>query len=87
MVSKITGHRSAALKRYQHLSDSFRKQTVDLIASVLAAPGTDTPTDKADLKDKGSASKNRCKSSKSKKLNGRPERTRTVDLYRVKVAL
>jgi hypothetical protein len=33
VVAKVTGHRSAALRRYQHLSESFRKQTVDLIAS------------------------------------------------------
>jgi integrase len=87
VVSKITGHRSAALKRYQHLSDSFRKQTVDLIASVLAVPGSDTRTDTVVFTDQGSAPKNRCKSRKSKKLNGRPERARTADLYRVKVAL
>ncbi|MCL4540109.1 MAG: site-specific integrase [Bacteroidetes bacterium] len=59
VVSKITGHRSAALKRYQHLSDSFRKQTVDLIATVLAAPGGDTRTDTLVFKGKGRTSKNR----------------------------
>jgi integrase len=37
VVAKVTGHRSAALRRYQHLSESFRKQTVDLIATVLMA--------------------------------------------------
>ena len=59
VVSKITRHRSAALKRYQYLSDSFRKQTVDLIATVLAAPGGETRTDTMVLKGKGSTSKNR----------------------------
>lgn len=43
VVRKITGHRSRELERYQHLSPTFRAQTVDLIAQVLFA--TDTPTD------------------------------------------
>ncbi len=87
IVAKVTGHRSAALKRYQHLSESFRKQTVDLIASVLSVPFTDTRTDTVPFEHQGSALKNGCKVKKPKRLNGRPERTRTVDLYRVKVAL
>ena len=41
VVRKITGHRSRELERYQHLSPTFRAQTVDLIAQVLFA--TDTP--------------------------------------------
>ncbi len=36
MISKMTGHRSRELKRYQHLSPEFRKQTVELIAKELA---------------------------------------------------
>ncbi len=87
VVAKVTGHRSAALRRYQHLSESFRMQTVDLIASVLTAPAGDTRTDTVGFEGVGSVSNNRCKSKGSKRLNGRPERTRTVDLYRVKVAL
>jgi hypothetical protein len=35
VVAKVTGHRSSALKRYQHLSESFPKQTVELIAAIL----------------------------------------------------
>ena len=87
IVAKVTGHRSAALRRYQHLSESFRKQTVDLIASVLSVPSTDTRSDTQGFEHQGSASKDGCKPKQNKRLNGRPERTRTVDLYRVKVAL
>jgi integrase len=32
MIAKMTGHGSRELKRYQHLSPEFKKQTVDLIA-------------------------------------------------------
>jgi hypothetical protein len=28
MIAKVTGHTSRGLKRYQHLSPEFRKQTV-----------------------------------------------------------
>ena len=87
VVAKVTGHRSAALKRYQHLSESFRKQTVDLIAKVLTAPSGDTRTDTARFKGMVSASQKRCKGNDSKRLHGRPVGTRTPDLYRVKVAL
>ncbi len=62
-------------------------QTVDLIASVLTAPVGDTRTDTVGFKGTGSASEKKRKGMDSKRLNGRPERTRTVDLYRVKVAL
>gem|GEM_PF-3185075 len=65
----------------------FRKQTVNLIASVLMVPGGDTPTDTVVSADQGSGFKNQGKAKAFKRLNGRPERTRTVDLYRVKVAL
>jgi len=89
VVAKITGHRSRALKRYQHLSQSFRKQTVDLIAQVLMkrAGGTDTRTDTPAGVEPGTALDRRLKSKKSKGLDGRPVGTRTPDLYRVKVAL
>jgi integrase len=36
MISKMTGHRSRELKRYQHLSPEFKKQTVELIAKEIA---------------------------------------------------
>ena len=87
IVAKVTGHRSAALKRYQHLSDSFRKQTVDLIASVLMTTASDTRTGTQVKRTDEDTPKKRCKTKKSQGLSGRPERTRTVDLYRVKVAL
>ena len=48
IISKMTGHKSRELKRYQHLSPLFKQQTVDLIAEELGnSPGnsTDTPTD------------------------------------------
>jgi integrase len=87
VVAKVTGHRSAALKRYQHLSESFRKQTVDLIASVLSVPFSDTRSDTATFEHQGSTPKDGCKLKKPKRMNGRPVGTRTPDLYRVKVAL
>jgi len=34
-ISKLTGHRSAELERYIHMSLAFKKQTVDLIAEEL----------------------------------------------------
>jgi integrase len=42
MISKMTGHKSRELKRYQHLSSEFRKQTVDVIAGKLTGTITDT---------------------------------------------
>ncbi len=87
VVAKVTGHRSAALRRYQHLSESFRMQTVDLIAGVLTGSATDTRTDTVGFKGTGRASNSRCKGKEPKRLNGRPVGTRTPDLYRVKVAL
>lgn len=44
IISKMTGHKSRELKRYQHLSPIFKQQTVDLIAEELGN-STDTPTD------------------------------------------
>ena len=35
IISKMTGHRSRELKRYQHLSPLFKQQTVELIAQDL----------------------------------------------------
>jgi len=87
VVAKVTGHRSAALKRYQQLFESFRKQTVDLIATVLMTPAGDPRSDTPANSAPGNVRPEGCKPKKSKGLNGRPERTRTVDLYRVKVAL
>lgn len=36
IISKMTGHRSRELKRYQHLSPIFKQQTVELIAQDLS---------------------------------------------------
>ena len=87
VVAKVTGHRSAALRGYQHLSDSFRKQTVDLIATVLITQTPDTRTDTPSNPALEDALPQGCKSKRSKGLHGRPVGTRTPDLYRVKVAL
>ena len=40
MISKMTGHKSRMLQRYQHLSPEFKRQTVEKIAQKL----TGTPT-------------------------------------------
>ena len=87
VVAKVTGHRSATLKRYQHLSESFRKQTVDLIANVLMTPTADTRTDTPGNANPQSTQRKGCKAKKTKRVDGRPVGTRTPDLYRVKVAL
>jgi integrase len=42
MIAKMTGHRSKELKRYQHLSPEFKKQTVELIAGKLSGTPTGT---------------------------------------------
>lgn len=42
MISKMTGHRSRELKRYQHLSPEFKKQTVEMIAGELSGTPTGT---------------------------------------------
>jgi len=39
IISKMTGHRSRELKRYQHLSPLFKQQTVDLISQELGESG------------------------------------------------
>ena len=44
----MTGHKSRELKKYQHLSPTFKQQTVELIAQELnvgAGKFTGTPTD------------------------------------------
>jgi integrase len=83
VVAKVTGHRSAALRRYQHLSESFRKQTVDLIATVLMAQSTDTSTDTPPKPAPEDNQAKGCKLKKAQRLDGRPVGTRTPDLYRV----
>ena len=40
MIAKMTGHRSRELRKYQHLSPEFKRQTVKKIAQKL----TGTPT-------------------------------------------
>jgi hypothetical protein len=44
IISKMTGHKSREMKRYQHLSPLFKQQTVELIAGELEN-STGTPTD------------------------------------------
>jgi hypothetical protein len=74
------------LKRYQHLSESFRKQTVDLIANVLTAQTGDTRTDTPVNAEPQSTQSKGCMLKKPKKLDGRPVGTRTPDLYRVNLS-
>ena len=88
VVAQITGHGGKALRRYQHLSSEFRKQTVDLLANVLMGTTTsDTSIDTRVSGRKGVEKKGEAKLHRSKRLSGRPVGTRTPDLYRVKVAL
>jgi integrase len=42
IISKMTGHKSRELKRYQHLSPLFKQQTVELIAQDLSGNSGDT---------------------------------------------
>jgi len=44
MIAKMTGHRSRELRKYQHLSPEFRKQTVERIARKLTGTPTGTVT-------------------------------------------
>ena len=87
VVKKLTGHRSEALKRYQHLSPQFRAQTTDLLADVLLAGAKKAHVVTQAKKKSGTAEGEKCNPKKSKGLDGRPVGTRTPDLYRVKVAL
>ena len=48
VIRKLTGHRSRELERYEHLSPSFKRQTVELIAKTLSGTPTDTPRSKVD---------------------------------------
>ena len=41
IISKMTGHKSRELKRYQHLSPLFKQQTVELIAQDLSGNSGD----------------------------------------------
>src|SRR2546426_5994362 len=46
IISKMTGHKSRELRRYEHLSPMIKKQTVELIAKELGwitDSATDTP--------------------------------------------
>ncbi len=65
----------------------FSFNAVDLIASVLMTLAGDIRTDKPLNSGPGSTLKKGCEVKQCRGLDGRPERTRTVDLYRVKVAL
>ena len=44
MIAKMTGHRSRELRKYQHLSPEFRKQTGERIARKLTGTSTGTVT-------------------------------------------
>ncbi|OLE51290.1 MAG: hypothetical protein AUG51_24015 [Acidobacteria bacterium 13_1_20CM_3_53_8] len=44
MIAKMTGHRSRELRKYQHLSPEFRRQTVERIAQKLTGTSTGTVT-------------------------------------------
>ena len=90
-VSKLTGHRSREVRNYQHLSPPLKQQTVDLIAQVLTEAGdiglTVTATDTVSRSKADGAGCGSRKLLKKKGKDGRPERTRTADLYRVKVGV
>jgi integrase len=73
IISKMTGHKSRELRRYEHLSPMLKKQTVDLIAGELGWI-TDSATDTA-------RKSNRVSSPKSL-INGGADGTRTRDLRR-----
>ena len=88
VVSALTGPRGKTLWRYQHLSNEFRKQTVDLLADILlGSKSSDTAIDTRASGDKRASKRGQTKSHRTKRLDGRPVGTRTPDLYRVKVAL
>jgi len=87
LVARITGHRSAALRRYQHLIPGLRIQTTNLIAQVLARDSKSTPTGTRHLQRKKHPARRTRKERRIKGLHGRPVGIRTPDLYRVKVAL
>jgi integrase len=42
MIAKMTGHRSRELRKYQHLSPEFKRQTVEKIAQKLTGTSTGT---------------------------------------------
>lgn len=44
MIAKMTGHRSRELRKYQHLSPVFKRQTVEKIAQKLTVTSTGTVT-------------------------------------------
>jgi hypothetical protein len=44
MISKMTGHRSRELRKYQHLSPVVKRQTVKKIAQKLTGTSTGTVT-------------------------------------------
>ena len=84
VVSALTGHRGKTLRRYQHLSNEFRKQTVDLLADILlGSRSSDTAIDTRASGDKRASKRGQTKSHRTKSLDGRPVGTRTPDLYRV----
>ena len=87
VTRKITGHRSAALERYQHLTPGFREATVEHLATILQGDQSQAKSQAPTETQRPVAARRRRKGLKPKRESGRPERTRTADLYRVKVAL
>ena len=84
IIRKMTGHRSEELERYKHLSGSFRRQSVELIAGQLTEElgrpnGTKLGTGSENEKGR---SEKRPKSTSFTGLNGGADGTRTRDLRR-----
>jgi hypothetical protein len=73
IIRKLTGHRSRELERYEHLSPSLIRQTVDLIAEGLSGKSTATDTPSTDKEVDGS---------EVKEKNGGDDGARTRDLRR-----
>jgi len=84
VVAALTGHRGRTLKRYQQLSNEFRRQTTEKLAGILLGEKSSDTFIAHEDSDIGRASrKGRVKSHRTKSLDGRPVWTRTPDLYRV----
>ena len=85
VTRKITGHRSAALERYQHLTPGCREATVEHLAGILQGDSSQAESQAPTKAQRSVGVRKRGKGLKQKRISGRPERTRTADLYRVKV--
>ncbi len=85
IISKMTGHRSEELERYNHLSPEFLNKTTGLIAGKLAEEleGTFWDTDEENEK---AASEGDSETPDNKGINGGADGTRTRDLQRDRLA-